>query len=95
MMNSIPHNSYNVMKKITPEQFMHLKRDQQESLVYDEGVFIALRQEPEFIIHLYQLETFYVELYFHQLVKAPVSIRTFSNTMGLDPYLSGMDLCFD
>ena len=75
-------------------QFNLLSLGDQESLVHTEGVFIAFRQEPEFVIKLYQFESFYVELFYHQVRKSPVSVRSFTNTNRLDCYLNGIDLGF-
>jgi hypothetical protein len=79
---------------MTAAQFDLLSMKCQEELVINAGVLLAIRQEPEFIIHLYQLDSFYIEFFYHQVRKSPVSIRSFTHTKGLDPYLTGMDLGF-
>lgn len=79
---------------MTPQQFDHLDVTMQEFIVLKHGSFLALRQEPEFIIKLYQLDSFYVELFFHQIKNRPLSIKSFSNTGKLDSYLNGIDLGF-
>ena len=77
---------------LTAAQFEHLDLRDREALVLRQGVFIAIRQEPEFVIRLYQLPAFYAELYFHQLRKDPVSIRSFSHARGLDAYVRVMEV---
>jgi hypothetical protein len=79
---------------MTPTEFNLLSLDDREKLVCREGVFIAIRQEPEFIIRLYEFDFFYVELFYHQVKKGAITIRSFTHTSGLDPYLSGIDLGF-
>ena len=67
--------------------FDSLPQPEQEALIALEGVYLAVRQEPEFIIRLYQLGTFYVELFYHQVSPHPVCIRSFTGAARLDPYL--------
>jgi hypothetical protein len=77
---------------MTSAQFDLLSIGDQESLVFLEGVFIAARQEPEFIIRLFQFNAFYVELFYHQVKDSPVSVRTFTDINRLEPYLDSIDL---
>lgn len=79
---------------MTSEQFNSLNASVQEHLVLQQGNFLALRQEPEFIIRLYQLDSFYVELFYHQVRQHPVCIKSFINTDKLNLYLNGIDLGF-
>ena len=50
---------------MTAAQFDLLNIHDQESLIFLEGEFIAARQEPEFIVRLFQFDSFYVEFYFY------------------------------
>ena len=77
---------------MTSAQFDLLSIRDQESLVFLEGAFIAARQEPEFIIRLFQFSSFYVELYYHQVKDSAVSARSFTDTNKLEPYLDSIDL---
>lgn len=77
---------------MTSAQFDMLSISDQESLIFLEGDFIAARQEPEFIVRLFQFETFYVEFYYHQVKESPVSVRSFTDTNKLEPYLDSIDL---
>jgi hypothetical protein len=76
---------------LTASRFNALDQCDQEAIVACQGVYIAVRQEPEFVIRLYQLDNFYVELYYHQVSKKPISIRTFTQPEKLDAYLNGME----
>ena len=56
------------------------------------AVFLAKRNEGCFSISLYQIEAFYVEIYFHIGQQKFVTARTFSNTAELDGYLGAIDI---
>jgi len=79
---------------MTISEFKMLAKSQQEQWILDNGSFIAVRQEPEFVIKLYQSSSFFVELFYHQVQKTPITIRPFTNTDILESYLDGNDLCF-
>ena len=80
---------------MTSAQFSRFSPMDQEQLAKAGGVWIACRQEPEFIIHLYQFPDFYVELFYHQIKKTAVHIRSFTDLRGLDGYLNGIAAGFD
>jgi hypothetical protein len=74
-------------------EFHSLPEKQQLDLLEQSGVFIAERQGAFFYnIKLYQIEGFYVELYFHTHFNVVVNINCFTNTDCLDPYLERIDL---
>jgi hypothetical protein len=77
---------------MTAAQFNRLNIIDQESLIYLEGEFIAARQEPEFIVRLFQFDSFYVEFYYHQVKDSPVSAISFTDVEKLEPYLDSIDL---
>lgn len=79
---------------MTFEQFNLLDKTTQELLVHQQGIFLAVRQEPEFVIRLYQIDSFYVELFYHQVRQHPVCIKSFINPDKLHLYLNGIDLGF-
>ena len=72
--------------------FHGLSEKQQLDTLEETGVFIAERQRPFYNIKLYQLEGFYVELYYHTHFNVIVNVICFSNTDCLDPYLQSIDL---
>ena len=72
--------------------FHGLSEKQQLDTLEETGVFIAERQRPFYNIKLYQLEGFYVELYYHTHFNVIVNVNCFSNTDCLDPYLQSINL---
>ena len=72
--------------------FYGLSEKQQLDTLEETGVFIAQRQKPFYNIKLYQLESFYVELYFHTHFNVIVNVNCFSNTDCLDAYLQDIHL---
>jgi len=77
---------------MTSAQFDRLSIDDQESMVFDQGAFLAARQEPEFVIQLFQLNSFYVELFYHQVKERAIATRIFSDVKRLGPYFDSIDL---
>lgn len=75
-------------------EFKMLTKVQQEEWILDYGSFVAVRQEPEFVIKLYQTNSFYVELFYHQVKRTSTSIRAFTCIDFLEPYVDGDDFCF-
>ena len=72
--------------------FHRLSEKQQLDTLENSGVFIAERDGAFYNIKLYQIEGFYVELYFHTHFNVVVNINCFTNTDCLDPYLESIDL---
>jgi hypothetical protein len=60
--------------------------------IADHAVFLACRTEGCFVITLYQLDGFYVEIYFHNTQFMYKSVRTFTDVGELSPYLDGIDI---
>lgn len=77
---------------MTLEEFACLKEVDKPLMVQQKGVQISDRFEPEFFIALYQLESFYVELFYHHQTNKVVYARSFTSTNGLKPYLDNIDL---
>jgi hypothetical protein len=77
---------------MTSAQFDRLSIDDQESMVFTHGAFIGVRQEPEFIIQLFQLNSFYVELFYHQVKERAIATRIFNDADKLGPYFDSIDL---
>ena len=72
--------------------FHRLNEKQQLDTLEEAGVFIAERDGAYYNIKLYQLDGFYVELYFHTHFNVVVNINCFTNTDCLDPYLESIDV---
>lgn len=56
------------------------------------GVYLCSRQEPEFIVDLYQINSFYVEAFYHERKNEIINLLTFSSTDPLKIYFSKIDL---
>jgi hypothetical protein len=65
---------------MTATFFSQINRKSQAELIYHQGDFLYTRQEPQFIIDVYQLEDFFVEIYFHKHIEDFVTIRSFEAT---------------
>jgi len=64
---------------------------QAEALV-NHGVLIAERMYKDFTIFLYQVEKFYVEVYYHNKFTMIQGFRGFDSTTALEPYLEEIDI---
>ena len=56
------------------------------------GVFLAERTDGCFRISLYQIDDFYVEIYYHKTRYFYICIRSFTEVAGLFPYLEEIDI---
>jgi hypothetical protein len=57
-----------------------------------EAVLLGLRKDGCFAIGLFQLDNFYVEIYFHTTQGCIKNIRCFSDTADLAPYLDQVNI---
>jgi hypothetical protein len=74
--------------------FRTLNNKLKRSIVLHTGVFLAERKKVFFRVMLYQLENFYVEVFFFLPGKKPLWFRNFNSTNKLGPYLKKIDLSF-
>ncbi|HVE62072.1 MAG: hypothetical protein ABR503_00455 [Chitinophagaceae bacterium] len=74
--------------------FKTLNNNLKKSIVLHTGVFLAERKKGFFRIMLYQIENFYVEVFFFKPGRRPVWFRNFKSTNKLEPYLRKIDLSF-
>ena len=77
---------------MTLYQFNALDEAEQHETLWDHGVMIGDRIELEQKIILYQLFSFYIELYYHTVYNVLRKLRSFSSTEPLDAYKSKLDL---
>ena len=56
------------------------------------GEFIGDRSDEEHNILLYQVDSFYVEVYYHREYNTIRRFRSFSSTTQLEPYLNQIDI---
>jgi hypothetical protein len=57
-----------------------------------DGVFLAERNDGCFRISLYQVNDFYVEIYYHKTRYFYICIRSFEDVAELFPYLQDIDI---
>ncbi len=69
-----------------------MTEDSQIKAVDQSGVLIAERKSAYYIILLYQVNGFYVELYLHTHFNVIVNINPFTNMDLLDPYFEKMNI---
>jgi hypothetical protein len=74
------------------QQFNTLSKQDQQNQLLKEGTFLAEREDGPFRIMLYQLDNFYVEVYFFNLYNKVAFLQSFSDTDVLEPYLEQMDI---
>jgi hypothetical protein len=55
----------------------------------EHGVELSKRTDREYSVYLYQIDSFYVEVYHHNLV---MRYRSFLTTEPLEPYLGSIDI---
>ena len=72
--------------------FQLLSRNEQVSMLYEEGVYIGKRKEGGLTILLYQVDSFYVEVYYRKYRKYIDRIRCSASTVMLDPYLEQINV---
>ena len=76
---------------MTLYEFNALDRMEQAESIWD-GVFLGDRKDSEHRILLYQIDDFYVEVFYHIQYNTIRRFRSFSSTDQLDPYLNQIDL---
>ena len=74
--------------------FKFLDDKSQAEVLFNYGVLIAERLYKDLIIQLYQINSFYVEVYYNAVFKMVQGINSFDNLTRLEPYLSSIDISF-
>lgn len=72
--------------------FRLLNNTDQINLLYKDGVFIGKRKENGKVVLLYQLEGFYVEIFYEEYRKYIRHINCFESTKKLTPYLKQINV---
>ncbi len=73
-------------------EFKLLNENEQFDIIEQHGVFLAERESSFYNIRLYQVQSFYVELYCHTHFNVIVRSKIFSGTHSLTPYLNAIDI---
>jgi len=73
-------------------EFKYQEKHTKKTLLASFGVFIGKRTVNDFSIYLFQMPSFYVEMYFDDEEGEIGYMRAFSNTNALQPYLDAIDI---
>ena len=74
--------------------FNKLDELENHEAIWDSGVHIGEKIDGEYKVILYQVFSFYVELFYHIEYNVLRKLKTFSNTTLLDDYLSNDTIIF-
>lgn len=77
---------------MTLKQYKELKPDEQTSFLCKAGVSIAERKVGPYLIVLFQVEGFYVEVFYDKESYQMMKLVSFYNTTLLEPYLANIDI---
>jgi hypothetical protein len=77
---------------MTMTEFKKLKECEQIDIIYDQGTYIGKCKAGILDVLLYQVEGFYVELFYREYRRYITKINCFSSTAFLDPYLEQINL---
>ena len=77
---------------MTLHQYKRLNEGEQFHALEESGVLIAERKDAFCNVQLYQVDSFYVELYHHTHFNVVVNVKSFGSTNFLQPYLKSIDL---
>lgn len=77
---------------MTLPYFTSLSKQQKQDIVLGSGLFVAERTDGPFRIMLYQLDDFYVEVYFFKRYHKAALLKGFDNMRHLEPYLNTIDI---
>lgn len=77
---------------MTIADFTLLDEIKQAQTLVERGVFVAERLYKNFSIFLYQVDSFYVEIYHNLRYNAMQGMRSFEDDEALEPYLEEIDI---
>lgn len=64
----------------------------QRTKALEKAVCLRGRKDGEHLVLLYQLEGFYLQVYYHRMWRQVVSVNAFDDPALLDPYLENMQV---
>jgi hypothetical protein len=73
-------------------EFKLLAEDEQIEVIWESGHFVADRYEHDCSVLLYQVDSFYVEVFYVVWLNRFEILRSFTNTEQLSPYLDEIDI---
>lgn len=65
---------------------------EQAQVIWDSGVYLATRYKPKETVLLWQIDSFYAEIYYDGIENEIIGIKSFLSTKPLEPYLKQIDL---
>jgi hypothetical protein len=77
---------------MTMSEFKLLSRQEKVNTVYKTGVYVGKAIKNGLVAVLYQLDSFYVEIVYKKYRYTIYSIKSFSSTQGLDPYIEQISI---
>lgn len=77
---------------MTLEKFNQLPIEEQQKVVLQKGVYLAERQDAPLRMMLYDMGSFYVEVFFLSRYNKGAWFNAFDGTKKLEPYLETIDL---
>jgi hypothetical protein len=77
---------------MTLYEFKLLTDNEQLNLLYEQGVYIGKRKIDNETVLLYQLDSFYVELFYIKYRCYVRRLHCFHSTVFLDPYLESIKI---
>jgi hypothetical protein len=72
--------------------FLQLDETEQVEVLWYNGEQIGRRREGEYLILLYQVEGFYVEVFYHSKLREIKRYLSFDCTERLEPYIENIDI---
>lgn len=73
-------------------EFNRMDKDSQAQTLKDFGVLIEERLEKEDQVLVYQMQSFYAEVYYHKGYKIIKKLRSFTNPDSVFPYVRNVDV---
>lgn len=77
---------------MTLDRFSNLTEPRQAQILLERGIFLTQRLYKNFSIILYQLDSFYVEVYHNLRFDVMQGMRCFEDDEALEPYLDSIDI---
>lgn len=77
---------------MTLQQFNGLEETLQARTLWNRGVHIGTREDEVYQYMLYQIDAFYVEVWYHVELEVVHRFRSFADTEALEPYLDQIDI---
>jgi len=74
------------------QEFKYETKQTKKQLILDYGVYIANRVKDQYILLLYQIDSFYAEVFYDYQEEQIGYIRTFNSTEELKPYIKNIDI---